>query len=90
MWELLRTVARSTVSALGSHRDLALENLALRHQLTVLKRQSKMPKLEAPDRLFWIAMKRGSTRFAKTLEISTNASNPMTTVTTIRSEPRIS
>ena len=59
MWELLRTVARSAVSALGSRRDLALENLALRHQLTVLKRQSKKPTLGDRDRLFWIAMKRG-------------------------------
>ncbi len=58
MWELLRTVARSAVSALGTRRNLALEVLALRHQLTVLNRQSKMPKLEDPDRLFWIAMKR--------------------------------
>ncbi len=58
MWELLRTVARSAVSALSSRRDLALENLALRHQLTVLNRQSKTPKLEDLDRLLWIAMKR--------------------------------
>lgn len=36
MWELFRTVAKSAVSALGSRRELALENLALRHQLTVL------------------------------------------------------
>jgi hypothetical protein len=43
---------------LGQRRDLALENLALRHQLTVLKRQSKKPQLEDRDRLFWIGMKR--------------------------------
>ena len=58
MWELLRIVACSAVSALGQRRDLALENLALRHQLTVLKRQSKKPQLEDRDRLFWIGMKR--------------------------------
>ena len=46
MWELLRTVARSAVSALGHRRNLALEKLALRHQLTVFKRQSKKPQLE--------------------------------------------
>ena len=51
MWELLRTVTRSAVSALGSRRDLALEVLALRHQLTVLNRQSKKPTLEDRDRL---------------------------------------
>jgi hypothetical protein len=42
------------LSPWGQRRDLALENLALRHQLTVLKRQSKKPQLEDRDRLFWI------------------------------------
>ena len=58
MWELLRTVVRSAVSALRLRRDLAVENLALRHQLVVLKRQSKKPRFEDRDRLFWISMKR--------------------------------
>ena len=58
MWELLRIVARSVVSALGQRRDLALENLALRHQLSVLKRQAKKFQLEDRDRLFWIGIKR--------------------------------
>ena len=58
MWELLRTILRSAVSALGPRRDLALENLALRHQLAVLHRRSNRPQLEDHDRLFWIALKR--------------------------------
>ena len=57
MWELLRTVARSTLSALQPRRDLALENLALRQQLAVLRRTSSRPQLEDHDRLFWIALK---------------------------------
>ena len=40
MWELLRTITRSAVSALRRRRELALENLALRHQLAVLQRHS--------------------------------------------------
>ena len=32
--------------------DLVLENLALRHQLSVLERKKK-PKLKNPDRTFW-------------------------------------
>ena len=32
---------------------LAAENLALRHQLTVLKRSVKRPKLRKRDRIFW-------------------------------------
>ena len=36
----------------GGHRQLALENLALRQQLTVYKRTVPRPKLRATDRLF--------------------------------------
>ena len=41
MWDFLRTMLCSAISALKLRRDLAFENLALRQQLTVLKRQSK-------------------------------------------------
>src|SRR6266567_2248646 len=37
----------------GGHRQLVLENLALRHQLAVYKRTLTRPKLHATDRLFW-------------------------------------
>ena len=37
---------------------LALENVALRHQLTVLKRSVKRAKIHDSDRVFWILMKR--------------------------------
>jgi len=35
------------------HRDLALENIALRHQLEVLTRTRRRPGLQPSDRLFW-------------------------------------
>ena len=35
---------------------LLLENLALRHQLAVLRRASKPPRLRQSDRIFWIWM----------------------------------
>jgi hypothetical protein len=38
----------------GGHRQLALENLALRQQLAVYKRTAKRPKLSRRDRLFWV------------------------------------
>src|SRR5256712_13776956 len=38
----------------GRHRQLALENLALRHQLAVYERTATRPKLRTTDRLFWI------------------------------------
>ena len=37
---------------------LALENVALRHQLAVLKRSVKRPRIRDSDRMFWILMKR--------------------------------
>ena len=43
----------------GSHRQLALENLALRQQLAVYKRTANRPKLRRSDRLFWIWLARG-------------------------------
>src|ERR1700752_421424 len=36
-----------------SHHTLLLENLALRHQLTVLKRKHRRPKVSRLDKLFW-------------------------------------
>ena len=38
--------------------QLALENVALRHQLAVLKRSVTRPKIQDSDRMFWILMKR--------------------------------
>src|SRR2546427_12914273 len=42
----------------GGHRQLALENLALRQQLAVYKRTANRPKLRRSDRLFWIWLAR--------------------------------
>src|SRR6267378_7588891 len=42
----------------GGHRQVALENLALRHQLAVYKKMVNRPKLLSGDRLFWVALSR--------------------------------
>src|SRR5215510_6915212 len=39
---------------LAGHRQIALENAALRQQLAILKRDQPRPKLHCRDRLFWI------------------------------------
>ena len=39
-------------------REVALENLALRQQLAVMKRQCPRPRLQIADRLFWIWLSR--------------------------------
>ena len=43
----------SLAATLRSRADLQLENLALRHQLAVLRRGSKRPQLRQADRIFW-------------------------------------
>ena len=40
-------------NALRIRRELVLENLALRHQLLVLARSSRRPRIQPADRLFW-------------------------------------
>jgi hypothetical protein len=42
----------------GGYRQLALENLALRHQLAVYKQTVSRPKLRMSDRLFWVWLAR--------------------------------
>jgi hypothetical protein len=42
----------------GGHRQLALENLALRQQLPVYRRTTTRPKLRRTDRLFWVGLAR--------------------------------
>jgi hypothetical protein len=42
----------------GGHRQLTLENLALRQQLTVYRRTVARPRLRRGDRLFWVALSR--------------------------------
>ena len=58
MWDWVRIAGWSAVSALKSQRDLALENVALRHQLMVLQRQSGRARLKDRDRLVWMCLRR--------------------------------
>ena len=55
---MLFLLLRTILSALRSHRALAMENLALRHQLNVLKRDVKRPRLKNRDRLLWVMLVR--------------------------------
>jgi putative transposase len=51
------------------HRQLALENLALRQQLAVYKRRLPRPKLRPTDRLFWAALATAWTAWRQALVI---------------------
>jgi hypothetical protein len=44
-------------SCLSRH-DLLLENLALRQQLAVLKQRHPQPRFTAPDKMFWVMLRR--------------------------------
>src|SRR5215813_11560346 len=45
-------------SAVRTHRELALENLALRQQLAVWKARQPRPRLTQVDRIFWVLLSR--------------------------------
>jgi hypothetical protein len=53
MITLLLHLVRLLPFLFGGHRQLALENLALRHQLSVYTRTMMRPKLRTTDRLFF-------------------------------------
>ena len=58
MIHLLYALLATARPTLKSQRKLALENLALRQQLAVLKRTTKRPNLRKTDRAFWVALSR--------------------------------
>ena len=57
MKETLRWLGIVMFAAFRERRDLALENLALRQQLGVLKRKG-VPRLKPKDRMFWVVLSR--------------------------------
>jgi len=58
MLDLLIVIVRGLALAFRGHRELVLENLALRQQLMTLKRTTRRAHLGTRDRLFWIAFAR--------------------------------
>ncbi|MBI4890849.1 MAG: hypothetical protein HY821_09520 [Acidobacteria bacterium] len=51
--DALQVLAAAASAAFRARAVLCLENLALRHQLGVLQRPVKRPKLTVADRFFW-------------------------------------
>ena len=58
MASMLTLILTGLLFALRTRRALALENLALRHQLAVLQRAAPRPRLRRSDRLFWVLLSR--------------------------------
>jgi putative transposase len=52
-----------------THRELALENLALRQQLAVWKARQPRPRLAERDRIFWIVLSRLWTNWRHSLHV---------------------
>ena len=50
---MISSLVRALISTFKARRELALENVALRQQLAVLRRSVKRPRLSKVDRGFW-------------------------------------
>ena len=68
MFKFLSSLIRLLVSP-GNVKELALENLALRQQLTVLKRRYPRLRLRRADRLFWVWLSTVWSRWRQALMI---------------------
>jgi putative transposase len=58
MFHFFRLWFGALVRCFRSRQNLLLENLALRQQLSVLKRRHPKPKLGLYDKLFWVTARR--------------------------------
>ena len=66
---LLRAVLGAFLAAFRPKASLVLEDLALRHQLAVLRRATPRPRLRPVDRAFWVALSRSWSRWTDVLAI---------------------
>ena len=55
---MISSFFRAPISAFKARRKLALENVALRQQLAVLRRSVKRTRLSNVDRGFWVLLRR--------------------------------
>ena len=69
MFHLVTLILRTLYSGFQSHRHLLLENLALRHQLTLLSRSVPKLTFNNSERWFWLALRRCSSDWQRALVI---------------------
>ena len=69
MFDLFRLWLGAVFRGFRTRRSLMLENLALRQQLAVFKRQQPRPRLGAIDKLFWVVARRFWAQWKKALFI---------------------
>src|SRR5260370_41028436 len=58
MFSIISALLGFLLSWFRPKHQLALEVLALRHQITVLKRQTRKPRFHLGDRFLWVLLKR--------------------------------
>ena len=66
---LLNLLFSIVVLLFKNHSVIAMENLALRQQLSIYHRSKKRPKIRLRDRLFWILVSRYWKKWKDTLII---------------------
>lgn len=71
MFRFLVLCFGTLVGLFCSRQSLLLENLALRQQLSVLKRRQPRPRLDLSDRLFWLLVRRYWSGWKQALRIVT-------------------
>jgi putative transposase len=69
MIEILRWLGILMTASFRRRRELALENLALRQQLGVLKRRNGVARLKRKDRMFWVVLSRLWPHWRKALHL---------------------
>ena len=69
MKTLIQNLFHRFISWWRDHWHLSLENIALRHQVDVLKRSGKRPQFSSSDRCFWSLLSRLWSRWPQSLEI---------------------
>ena len=58
MWLVFRYALAAVRAVARERRELALENIALRHQIEVLTRNRRRPQLQPADRVLWSSLSR--------------------------------
>lgn len=58
MLNSILAICRAVFLILGGHKQVALENIALRQQLGIFQRSVRRPKIRPLDRLFWVCLRK--------------------------------
>ena len=69
MFSIIAVLTGTMLRVFRTRRNLLLENLVLRQQLTVLKRKRPRPRIAALDKLFWVLAQRFWSRWKQALII---------------------